>query len=74
MTTLTKVWQEEVAKAMGAIKCSPTERRRAYEYLHRTGIAERIGGGLAETVRELVESGDIGGHTNDNGKRVTDEK
>lgn len=53
------IWQDEVAKAMGAIKCSPTQRRRAYEYLHRTGIAEKIGGGLAETVRELVASGEI---------------
>lgn len=60
---MTKVisWQDEVAKAMGAIKCSPTERRRALAYLHRTGIAERIGGGLAQTVRELVASGEIGG-------------
>lgn len=61
------IWQDEVAKAMGAIPCSPTERRRAYEYLHRTGIAERIGGGLAQTVRELVASGDING-------RLADEK
>lgn len=47
-------WQDAVAMAMGALRCSPTQRRRACEYLDRTGIAERIGGPLAETVRTVV--------------------
>jgi hypothetical protein len=55
------IWQDEVAKAMGAIRCSPTERRRAFAYLAKTGIAEKIGGGLAETTRSLVASGEIEG-------------
>lgn len=55
------IWQDELAKAMGAIKCSPTERRRAFEYLAKSGIAEQIGGGIAETTRALVASGEIEG-------------
>jgi hypothetical protein len=29
------------------------------QYLHETGIAEKIGGGLADTVRTLADSGEL---------------
>lgn len=47
-------WQDALAKVMGAIKCSPTERRRAFEYLHETGIAYKIGGKVADATRAMM--------------------
>lgn len=47
-------WQDAVAKVMGAIKCSPTERRRAFQYLHDSGIAYKIGGKIADATRAMI--------------------
>lgn len=64
-------WQQAVGKAMGAIPCSPTERQRAYQYLHDTGIGYTLGGKIADTLKHLVASGAIKVEAdNDNDNRI----
>lgn len=52
-------WQEAVAKAIGATKCSPTERQRAFQYLHDTGIGYRLPGHISATLKAMVASGAV---------------
>lgn len=52
-------WQDAVAKVIGAKRCSMTERRRAFQLLHDTGIGYRIGGKVEDTLRHMVASGEI---------------
>jgi hypothetical protein len=52
-------WQEAVAKAIGATKCSPTERRRAFQELHDTGIGYRLPGHISDTLKAMVASGAV---------------
>lgn len=57
-------WQEAVAKAMGAKKCSPVERVRSFQMLHDTGIGYSLGGQIADTLRHMVASGVVKDNTN----------
>jgi hypothetical protein len=57
-------WQDAVAKAMGATRCSPTERRRAFQTLHDTGIGYKLPGHIADTLRAMVASGEVKEKTN----------
>ena len=50
-------WQDAVAKAIGATKCSPTERQRAFQMLHDTGIGYRLPGHISDTLRSMVAAG-----------------
>lgn len=52
-------WQSALCKAMGAIKCSPPERQRAFQYLHDTGIGYKLPGHIADTLRHMVAEGVI---------------
>lgn len=49
-------WQEAVATVMGAVPSSPVEKRRAFKLLHDTGIGYKIGGKIADAVREIAAS------------------
>lgn len=50
-------WQDAVAKVIGAKRCSTTERTRAFQLLHDTGIGYRIGGKVEDALRHMVASG-----------------
>lgn len=53
-------WQEAVGQAMGAIPCSPVERRKAFQYLHDSGIGYKLEGKIADTLKAMVEAGVVG--------------
>ena len=57
-------WQDALAMAMGAIRCSPTERRRAFQLLHDTGVGYQLPGHISETLTMMVASGEV-----DNGSK-----
>ncbi len=52
-------WQDALAKAIGATKCSPPERKRAFQMLHDTGIGYKLPGHISDTLTAMVASGEI---------------
>lgn len=49
-------WQRAVAVVMGATPSSTVEKRQAFKLLHDTGIGYRIGGKVADSLREVAAS------------------
>lgn len=59
MKTKLTEWQEAWLKATCVTQCSPTERIRAMQYLHDTGIGYNLPGGVRQTLKQMVEAGEI---------------
>lgn len=53
-------WQDALAMVIGAQKCSPVERKRAFNLLHTTGIGYKLPGHISETLTAMVASGEVG--------------
>lgn len=49
-------WQHAVAVVMGAIPSSPVQKRQAFRLLFETGIADKLGGKIADATREIAAS------------------